>query len=32
MKFEQVWMRTEPATVRRKRDVATGLDLLDLPE
>jgi predicted DNA-binding protein with PD1-like motif len=28
----EVWVRTEAATVRRVRDPATGLDLLDLPD
>ncbi|HEX3244636.1 MAG TPA: DUF296 domain-containing protein [Chloroflexota bacterium] len=28
----ELWLRTEPITVRRARDAATGLDLLDLPE
>lgn len=27
----EVWLRIEAATVRRKQDSATGLDLLDLP-
>ena len=28
----EVWLRTEDVDVRRTRDAATGLDLLDLPE
>ncbi len=28
----EVWLRTEEGPVRRTRDAATGLDLLDLPE
>ncbi|HLH25268.1 MAG TPA: DUF296 domain-containing protein [Chloroflexota bacterium] len=28
----EVWLRTEDVPVRRTRDAATGLDLLDLPE
>ncbi len=28
----EVWLRTESIPVRRARDTATGLDLLDLPE
>jgi predicted DNA-binding protein with PD1-like motif len=28
----EVWLRTEATPVRRARDVASGLDLLDLPE
>ena len=28
----EVWIRTEDARVRRKRDPVTGLDLLELPE
>lgn len=27
----EVWLRTEPVDVRRTKDPATGLDLLDLP-
>jgi predicted DNA-binding protein with PD1-like motif len=27
----EVWLRTEELPVRRARDAATGLDLLDLP-
>jgi predicted DNA-binding protein with PD1-like motif len=28
----EVWLRTEAVSVRRARDEATGLDLLDLPQ
>ena len=28
----EVWLRTEPVPVRRVRDEASGLDLLDLPD
>jgi predicted DNA-binding protein with PD1-like motif len=28
----EVWLRTENVPVRRTRDEATGLDLLDLPQ
>lgn len=28
----EIWLRTEAMPVRRTRDAATGLDLLDLPE
>jgi predicted DNA-binding protein with PD1-like motif len=28
----EVWLRTEAVAVRRERDPATGLDLLELPE